>query len=148
MSNCLSSPFPETQKRDRSDRSSVARNKVKNKQHDNGAHHGADQSRAFAWPIPAERLAQIGRNERTHDSQNRGEDKAGWLVVSRHDEFRDHARYESNNDGPKNAHVMILTLFRFSAGDGRQAYSDRRPREARATASPTVRPATVRFAVP
>src|SRR3954447_2478915 len=71
-----------------------------NEQDDDGANDGADQACAFAWAIPAERLAEIGGNKRTDDSQNSGQNETGGLIVSGHDELRNDAGDEANDDCP------------------------------------------------
>src|SRR6478735_9053491 len=75
----------------RLDNASTSCDHAINKQNDNSANHGADQPRTLAWAIPTERLAEKRRNERSHDSQNGGENEASRLVISRHDELRDDA---------------------------------------------------------
>jgi hypothetical protein len=76
-------------------------------QHDDSAHDGADDAGAFSRAIPSERLAKVARHERADDSQNGRQNEAGRLVVSRHDELRNHAHDETDDDRPDDAHCAI-----------------------------------------
>ena len=64
----------------------------------------SDQAGSFVWPIPSQTLSKKRRNERSHDAENCRQDKARRLVLSRHDEFRNDASQESDNNRPDNAH--------------------------------------------
>src|SRR6185369_15937034 len=74
-------------------------------QHDDGADHGADQAGALTCVIPAERLAEIGRDEGAGDAERRGEDEARRLVGAGVQEFRDDAGNEADDDEPENSHL-------------------------------------------
>src|SRR6185369_8765228 len=51
-------------------------------QHDDGADHGADQAGALTRVIPAERLAEIGRNEGAGDAERRGDERCkAWPLL-------------------------------------------------------------------
>src|ERR1700736_5781172 len=113
-------------------------------QHDDGPYHGADQSGAFSRLIPAERLSEKCRDEGADDTQDRGENETGRLIVAGHDEFGDDAGYEADDDGPENTHWKIP----FSSGCGRRGCIYRPPKAARATAGRAVPPETDRSVFP
>src|SRR6186997_1690836 len=75
------------------------------KEHNDGANHRTDQACAFSGPVPSERLAEITRHEGADDAQYGGENEARGLVISRHNEFSDHAGNETNDDRPKYTHL-------------------------------------------
>src|SRR4051794_35843770 len=83
---------------------SPASNEPVNQQHDDCANHSADQARTFSWPIPPESLAEVGCYEGPDDSQDGGENETGWFIVAGHDELRDYASDEADDDRPKYAH--------------------------------------------
>ena len=69
------------------------------------------------------------------------------FVVPRHEELRNDASHETNNDRPDNTHVKS-SVENVSSEDVRRACTDRRPKEALAKALPAVPPGTGRFVVP
>src|SRR5215213_6363171 len=74
--------------------------KPPDREHDDRTYDRAKEACAFAGPVPADRLSEVGRNKRAHDPENGCQDKALGLVGAWHDELRDHARNEANDDGP------------------------------------------------
>src|SRR3954466_149403 len=85
------------------------------KKEDYRADNGADNAGRISGPIPPDRLAQIGRDERTDNSQNSGENKAPWLgFVAGHNELGDHADDKANDDGPNDRHYVAPDLNRHS----------------------------------
>jgi len=53
---------------------------------DQRAHHGADQSRTLAGLVPADRLAEVGRDECAGDAEEDGQDEPCGLVRARMDQ--------------------------------------------------------------
>jgi hypothetical protein len=49
-------------------------------------------------------LADEGREERADNAENGRQNEAGRLIGARHDEFRDNAGDETNDDCPDDAH--------------------------------------------
>lgn len=88
-----------------SGRRATAREEAPHHQHDDGADHGTDQARPLVGAVPAERLAEIGRDEGTGDAEGRGEDEARRLVGAGVEEFRDDAGNEADDDEPDYSHL-------------------------------------------
>jgi hypothetical protein len=61
---------------------------------DDGADDGADRPRAFIGLIPADRLPEIGGDERTGDPQNGGQDKSRRFIRAGVQKLGDNARNE------------------------------------------------------
>src|SRR6185295_11530452 len=95
-----------------SDRASSSCDHSVDKQDDNGANDSAYQACALAGAIPAKCLTEKSRNECADDSQDRREDKPRRLVIAGHDELRDDAGDEADNDCPQNAHDMSFVFWR------------------------------------
>src|SRR3569832_2678426 len=93
-------------------RAPARRDEAPDHQHDDGTDHGADQAGAFVGAIPADRLAEIGRQERADDAEDRGEDAALRFVVAGVRELGDDARDEADDDGPDDVHGGVLLLHR------------------------------------
>jgi hypothetical protein len=55
-------------------------------------------------------LTQEGRDESSHDPKDRCQYEAGRLIGAWHDELRNHACHEADDDGPKNAHDDTFDL--------------------------------------
>ena len=58
-----------------------------NQKHYHGPNRRSDETRTLIGSIPAERLSQVGGNERADDAQNCREDEALRLIASRGDEL-------------------------------------------------------------
>jgi hypothetical protein len=68
----------------------------------------ADEARTLASLIPPDCLAKVCCNERSHNPEHSGQDKALRLIlVARMKESRDHACYKPNYDRPNNAHCIL-----------------------------------------
>ena len=52
-------------------------------QYDNRAHDGADQARVLARLVPADRLAEVSRDERADDAEDRRQYESGRLILPR-----------------------------------------------------------------
>src|SRR5262245_10549119 len=72
-------------------------------QDDNCTHGGTDETGPLTLLVPADGLAEIGRDEGTDNAKDCGEDEALGSLVARRDEFGNHSSNEANNDGPENA---------------------------------------------
>src|SRR5918997_4123840 len=72
-------------------------------ENDDRADDRADESGPLARPIPADRLAEIGRHDRPNDPEDRRQDEATRFVASWHNELGDHARQKADDDGPDDA---------------------------------------------
>jgi hypothetical protein len=59
-----------------------------------------DETGALIGPVPADGLADEGRDERAGDSQRSGKDEAFRLVRTRRKHARDQAGNEADNDDP------------------------------------------------
>src|SRR4029077_3044089 len=77
---------------------------VPDEQHHKRADHGADQAGALIGPIPADRLADEGCDERANDAEHGGEDEARRIVRSRRQKTRDDAGNETDDDDPDDVH--------------------------------------------
>jgi len=88
-----------------SGRRAAAREEAPHHQHNDGADHGTDQPGTLVGVVPAERLAEIGRDEGAGDAERRGEDEARRLVGAGVQEFRDDAGNEADDDEPENTHL-------------------------------------------
>src|SRR5690349_16666711 len=86
---------------------STPSNQAPNDQYDYRAHNRSNEAGSLVCAVPADRLPEISRDKSPDDPENRGEDEAGRLVVSRRDQFRDHTRDKSNDDRPDDMHVSI-----------------------------------------
>jgi len=80
-------------------RSRAVPKEVIDNQQDYSTHDCTDESRAFIGPIPADSLPEVRRNERTDNSQYRGDDEATW-ISSRGQQFRYHPRQKPDDDRP------------------------------------------------
>ena len=69
----------------------AASNGSPNKKHDDRPHGRTNEASTLACFIPAESLAQIGRDECANNTQNCGQDKSARLIVTWSDELRQHA---------------------------------------------------------
>src|SRR4029079_8591392 len=85
-----------------SGRRAAAREEAPHHQHNDGADHGTDQPGTLVGVVPAERLAEIGRDEGAGDAERRGEDEARRLVGAGGQEFRDDAATDADDDEPEN----------------------------------------------
>jgi len=81
-----------------SDRRATSRDQAVDKQHNDGPYDRADQSGTLSGTVPTESLSQEGRHKRADDSENCRQNKAGGLVISRHDELGDDTRHEAYDD--------------------------------------------------
>src|SRR5215213_714083 len=79
-------------------------------QHNDRTDHGADESCAFSRRVPAERLAQIARDDRADDSKNGGENETARFILAGHDEFGDDAGEEPDDDRPDDTHCALSQL--------------------------------------
>src|SRR3954468_19821 len=75
---------------------------------DHGADDGADQPRAFTGLVPADRLPKVGGDERTHDSQDGGQDEAGRFIRPGMEKLGDNPGNEADDDSPDDAHGWLL----------------------------------------
>src|SRR5947199_9035 len=108
-------------------------------------------SGAIAWAISGALRVLAPACDNTSMIDFSREPARGESGADMHDELRDDACDESNNNRPQNAHVMILRVRvkkGFSEVCARPVCIDRRQWEVHATALPKVLPATVRFAAP
>ena len=53
-----------------------ARDEAPDREHDGRTDDRPDEACAFAGPVPADRLSEVGRNKRAHDPKNGCQDKA------------------------------------------------------------------------
>jgi hypothetical protein len=67
-----------------------------------------DASGALAGRIPSKRLAEIARNECSHDTEDRRQHETRRLVLAGHDELSDHAGDKPDNDRPDETHGGLL----------------------------------------
>src|SRR5215207_4849500 len=79
-------------------------------QHDYRTRYRADEPCTFSRRIPAERLAQVARNDRTDDSKKSGENETARFISAGHDEFGDDAGKEPDDDRPDNTHCALSQL--------------------------------------
>jgi hypothetical protein len=64
--------------------------------------------------IPADSLSEVGRDESTDNAKGRSEYEAFGLVLARRDELSNNARNKSDENDPKNVHVLsppVLSAF-------------------------------------
>jgi len=59
------------------------RHHAPDQQYDNRAHDGADEARVLARLVPADRLAEVSRDERADDAEDRRKDESGRLFLPR-----------------------------------------------------------------
>src|SRR2546430_16282575 len=88
--------------------SSAPGNEAPDEQHDHRAHDCSDEPGSLISVVPAHSLAQISRDKGSDNSEKRRENKSGWLVVPRRDEFRDHTCDEADDDRPYDVHGASL----------------------------------------
>ena len=74
-----------------------------------GAYDGANEPRAFARLIPADRLPDVYGGERTDNPQNGGQDKSRRFIRARVQKLGDNTRNEPDNDSPKDANNFLLS---------------------------------------
>ena len=75
-------------------------NKAPDQKHDDGAHDGADQPRAFTGLIPADRLPDIGGDERADDPQDGGQDKSRRFIRAGVQKLGDNTRQKEGTCVP------------------------------------------------
>jgi hypothetical protein len=68
---------------------SAPSNEAPNDQYDYRAHNRSNEAGSLVCAVPADRLPQISCDKRPDDSNDRGEDEARRLVVSRRDQSVD-----------------------------------------------------------
>ena len=73
------------------------------------ADHGADESRRLPRRVNPHRLAEERREDRADDTEQRGDDEPA-RIASRHQEFRDDADDQADNDCPDDAHDVSFTM--------------------------------------
>jgi hypothetical protein len=86
---------------------SPASDEAVDQEHEDCANDSADQTRTFSWMIPPESLAKVSRHERSHDSQDGGENEACWLIVAGHDKLGYHASDEADDNRPNYTHLNL-----------------------------------------
>jgi hypothetical protein len=86
---------------------SAPSNQAPNDQYDYRAHNRSNEAGSLVCAVPADRLPQISGDKRPDDPEDRGQDEARRLVVSRRDQFRDHTRDKSNDDRPDDTQVDL-----------------------------------------
>src|SRR5215207_3518409 len=86
-------------------RASVLLHLAVNREHDNGADDCPYESSAFVSSIPANCLTQKRRYEGANDLWDACHNEALRFVRSGHEELRDHARDEADDNGPDEANV-------------------------------------------
>jgi hypothetical protein len=79
-------------------------------QHNDRTNYGADESCTFSRRIPAERLAQVARDDRADDSKNGSENETARFILAGHDEFGDDAGDEPDDDRPDDTHCALSQL--------------------------------------
>src|SRR3954447_14100751 len=77
---------------------------------DHGADDGADQPRAFTGLVPADRLPEVGGDERAHDSQDGGQDEARRFIWPGMEKLGNNPGNEADDDSPDDAHDWLLFL--------------------------------------
>src|SRR6185437_2258633 len=88
---------------------SGAHDEAIDEQQDDGADDAANEACGLAGIVPADGLPKVSRDECADDPQNGRQDEALRLgLVAGHDEFGNHSNDEADNDGPKDAHRMLL----------------------------------------
>jgi hypothetical protein len=55
-----------------------ARDEAPDREHDGRTDDRADEACAFAGPVPADRLSEVGRHKRAHDPENGCQDKGSF----------------------------------------------------------------------
>src|SRR4051812_20449889 len=78
--------------------------------HDDRTDDGTDKSCALTGTIPAKGLPKIGRHECADDAENGGENEAGRLIVTGHDELGYDTRNKADDDRPQNTHFLTPQL--------------------------------------
>src|SRR5690242_17291686 len=98
-------------------------------QHEDRADDRADEAGRLSRRVPAHRLAQIGRDERAHDTEDGGDDEATGVTAG-HEKLRHQADHETDDDCPDDAHgsssreALIASNLASSPGDSLLARSD------------------------
>src|SRR5262249_62012401 len=87
-------------------------------EHENGADRGANETRPLVQTIPAELLAQVGRNERPGDPNQRGEHEARRVVGPGKQMACDDAGNKADKDDPEDVHEGVEPLARAQGGPG------------------------------
>jgi hypothetical protein len=80
-------------------------------QQEDSANHGTNQARTLPGPVPAQTLPQPCGDKGTRHTQQGGQDKTRWLFVAGHKEFGDNASHKSNQNGPQDIHVYLLSVM-------------------------------------
>src|ERR1700678_2237598 len=80
---------------------------IPNEQHNNCADQRANKSGALVDPIPADRLANEGCEERSHDAEHGGEDETRRLIRAGRNQASDDTSHKSDNDDPENTHYRL-----------------------------------------
>src|SRR4029079_17856217 len=84
------------------------REEAPQKENDNGPNDGPDESGTLAGRIPSQRLAEIARNECSHDAEDRRQHETRRLVLAGHDELGDYAGDKPDDDRPNETHGWLL----------------------------------------
>src|ERR1700741_4207752 len=76
-------------------------------ENDQSAHDGADEARRLAFAIPTDSLTEPGRQKGAANAEQHRDDEAG-RVTARHQEARDQAGEEADDEGSDDAHGSWL----------------------------------------
>ena len=87
-----------------------------NEENDDGADDRADQTGAFPWRIPAERLPEIAGNDSAYDAQDCCQDEAGGRIFTRHDELGDYSGDKPDYGHSDDSHRLLFEGFRREPG--------------------------------
>ena len=79
-----------------------------NYENDNGANYCANKTGSLTCAVPADGLAKIGRDERSHDAKNSRQNKTCRLVWSRMKEFSNKSSDESDYNSKDYTHCDFL----------------------------------------
>src|SRR6476620_9127647 len=84
---------------------------VPDKQDQQCADGSPDKARTLVWPIPANRLADPGREECATNAENRGQDEARGIVRSRRETARNNSRHKADQNNPDDAQARSYPLI-------------------------------------
>ena len=88
-------------------------------QDDHCTHDGTDKTGLLTSVIPADGLAEIGRDDGTDNAEDRRENDALGFLLAGRNEFGNHSSNEADNDGPKKAEhgfpqvIIVVTDYSY-----------------------------------
>jgi hypothetical protein len=77
------------------------------REQNNSADQGAEETRGFSSPVPANELSEISRKNRTQNTDCRS-DKETARVSPRCQHFRNQTHYKSNQNCPDDLHFFLV----------------------------------------